>query len=168
MENKAPYSYVRISGQHRPSVWCAWNWHVHRLVWAVFPCGHFISFYIILLHLQSTNIVLVPSCGDPKLDQGTKYHDGTAPSQFKQMSEEDRRQADFAERIVQWIACQEKKMMSTNRSKIWERLIGLDTACKQVLGKGARRGFRTDRGWAQREKSLTKVLLIPLEYVWNL
>ena len=48
------------------------------------------------LHLQSPSNVLVRSRGDPKLDQGTKYHDGTAPSQFKQMSEEDRRQAVFA------------------------------------------------------------------------
>ena len=56
-------------------------------------------------------------------------------------------------------------MMCTNGSKILERLISLDTACKQVLGKGTRRGFRTDRGWAQREKSpQTKVLLIPLKY----
>lgn len=35
--------------------------------------------------------------------QGTKYHDGTAPSQFKQMSEEDRRWGPFHETDVKHI-----------------------------------------------------------------
>ena len=106
--NENTYIYRRIGNWHFfGRWWCS----VHFRKWKVGPmCS--CSLEGILIRKKQVNTeygqwkslgMISMSCCYVVEFQGTKYHDGTAPSQFKQMSEEDRRWGPFHETDVKHI-----------------------------------------------------------------
>ena len=98
--------------RHNWHLWSLVMFHVHFRKWKVGPMFLLVLWRVSWSEKNQVNTeygqwkslgMISMSCCYVVEFQGTKYHDGTAPSQFKQMSEEDRRWGPFHETDVKHI-----------------------------------------------------------------